>query len=151
MAHTLRPALLEDLPAIVALEAEAFAEGAWSAGAVRGALADPHGRSFVAVDEDGLVGVILGQSLFERAELLRVAVPSRRRRSGLGRALIAALARSCAEAGAEELWLEVHEANLGACALYASEGFELSHRRRGYYSGGGDALLYRRPLGPPVG
>lgn len=131
MAHTLRPALLEDLPAIVALEAEAFAEGAWSAGAVRGALADPHGRSFVAVDEDGLVGVILGQSLFERAELLRVAVPSRRRRSGLGRALIAALARSC--------------------ALYASEGFVLSHRRRGYYSGGGDALLYRRPLGPPVG
>ena len=147
----LRRAAPGDLDAIVALEAAGFADGAWSAASVGGALADPHGLSLVAIGEDGVVGVILGQVLFERAELLRVTVPPTLRRAGLGRRLLRAFAEACTEAGAEALWLEVRESNSAARGLYETEGFELSFRRRGYYRGQEDALLYVRALGAPPG
>ncbi len=147
----LRRAAPADLDAIVALEAAGFADGAWSAASVGGALADPHGLSLVAIGEDGVVGVILGQVLFERAELLRVTVPPTLRRAGLGRRLLRAFAAACAEAGAEDLWLEVRESNAAARGLYESEGFALAHRRRGYYGGEEDALLYLRALRTPPG
>lgn len=150
-AVALRRAASADLDAIVALEAAGFAEGAWSAASVRGALADPHGLSLVAVGEDGVVGVILGQVLFERAELLRVTVPRTLRRAGLGRRLLRAFAVACAEAGAEALWLEVRESNTAARTLYEAEGFVLSSRRRGYFGGLEDALLYVRALSAPPG
>lgn len=41
-----------------------------------------------------------------------------------------------------KIFLEVHEKNMPARALYGKLGFQFSGRRKKYYRDGGDALLY---------
>ena len=147
----LRRVASADLPQILALEAGGFAEGAWGEAAVVGALADPYGLHLCLVEDGVMQAVLIGQVLFERAELLRVVVAASGRRAGRGRALLRAFIDQCAVAGAEALWLEVRASNAPARALYVAEGFTLAHQRAGYYADGEDALLYCRPLGPPPG
>jgi GNAT superfamily N-acetyltransferase len=59
------------------------------------------------------------------------------RRRGLGRVVLAALARESLRRGAPSLYLQVAEDNAPARGLYASTGFE-DHHRYSYWSPGGD-------------
>ena len=47
-----------------------------------------------------------------------------------------------------EIWLEVHEQNLAARALYDKLGFKAVGRRNHYYSDSGHAILYSLKLKP---
>ena len=44
----------------------------------------------------------------------------------------------------DDLWLEVHERNLGARKLYEKFAFRKQGQRLGYYRDGGTALIYTR-------
>jgi ribosomal-protein-alanine N-acetyltransferase len=53
------------------------------------------------------------------------------------------------ESGVRALYLEVRDSNSAARALYASRGFDMVGRRRGYYQRPQeDALVLRRDLAP---
>ena len=128
--------------AIAQLERSAFAAGAWDVPAIAASLADPFGLHLgLWSDQDALVGVALGQVLFEHAELLRIIVAPAARRTGQGRALFAAFAAACGARGAEVLSLEVRASNHAARALYVDRGMQAAGCRRGYYADGEDAVL----------
>lgn len=81
------------------------------------------------------------------ADLLRIAVAPAARRTGLGRALLAASEAHLRAEGIQTLHLEVRVSNAGARGLYEGEGWREVGRRPGYYADGEDAVLYGKHLG----
>lgn len=95
---------------------------------------------------------VLGQVLFDEAEILTLACdPAHQRQGHAKRALALFLARA-AEAGARQVFLDVAADNLSAKALYAGFGFSQTGLRRGYFrtiSGQPiDALILSKALCP---
>lgn len=78
------------------------------------------------------------------AELLRIGVAPEARRGGRGRALLRHCQAELDRQGIEVLHLEVRISNLGARALYESEGWKYRGTRRAYYRDGETAVLYSR-------
>jgi len=91
-------------------------------------------------------GMILARVAADEAEVLTLAVDPASRRHGVGRALLRQALETARERDASAIFLEVAADNTPAQALYAAEDFTIIGRRPGYYPGGGDALLLRRPL-----
>lgn len=98
----------------------------------------------------GAEGFILLRTVADEAEILTLAVRPAARRSGLGRALVAAGAAEALRAGARSLYLEVAQDNTAALALYHRAGFAEAGRRPGYYrrvdGPAADALILVRKL-----
>jgi len=109
----------------------------------------PHYFGFLAFQDGEAVGVVncfWGFSTFAARPLVNVhdiAVLESHRGLGIGRALLAAVEREAAEAGACKLTLEVLEGNRPARRVYESFGF------RGYEldAATGQALFLEKPLG----
>ncbi len=147
----LRPATAADLPALVGIEAAAMRPDAWSRSALADELADelagvPGTRTVLVVDEypgPAAYGVL--RSVGGTADVQRLVVDPTRRRRGLGSALLEALLHAAETRGCSTVLLEVAADNAAARGLYAAHGFEEIDRRRGYYSGGRDALVLSRP------
>ncbi len=139
--------------ALAVLHAQAF-DRPWSAAEIE-TMAAAHGAfGIAAMDGRALLGFILLRALAGEAEVLTIAVDPRRRREGLGRALIEAAAATAAIAGAEEIFLEVAEDNPAAIGLYEQAGYEPVGRRPGYYPRAGravDAILLRARLNSAPG
>lgn len=70
----------------------------------------------------------------DQAHINQLAIHPDRRRQGLGRHLIEAVAREAARLGAGELTLEVRESNAAALALYEATGFVREAVRKNYYT-----------------
>jgi ribosomal-protein-alanine N-acetyltransferase len=101
---------------------------------------------FVAEVEGRLVGFAVGKVIGSDgetvAELESVAVDALARRSGVGKALCAAVVEWCRGEKASALELEVRAGSGGAIALYAGLGFVVTGQRKAYYRGPvEDALL----------
>jgi [ribosomal protein S18]-alanine N-acetyltransferase len=126
---------------LAALHARAF-DKPWNAGEFAALLENPLAFARLA---RGL-GLVLGWTAADEAEILTLAVTPEARRQGTGAALVSAAAAAAQAAGARALRLEVAEANHAARGLYAKLGFAAAGRRPGYYSGGGDALILRLEL-----
>lgn len=145
----LRPGRDEDLPALAALEQEAFGADAWSATTL-GELVSAAGRRLLVAERDGaVVGYALTALAGDFADLLRIAVAVDARRTGLASELVAAAGRASAGDGADRMLLEVSEANTGAHAFYLRAGFAEIDRRPGYYRDGSAALVMLRELPAP--
>lgn len=107
-------------------------------------------QTHVAIDAAGaLLGFSTGQVVLDEGELHFVVVRPERRRGGLGRQLLAAFVGAAEAAGATRLFLEVHEANAPARALYRAEGWREVGRRPGYYADGGAAIVMGRSAPHP--
>ncbi|HJN76187.1 MAG TPA: GNAT family N-acetyltransferase [Myxococcota bacterium] len=132
----IRAATEEDLLRIAELGDEAERQG-WTLEQLRGGLESGLKRVVVA----GEGSWAIGQAVAGEAHILDVRVAPKRRRRGLGSALVEALVEACE---AEVAHLEVRADNTGAVSLYESLGFEVVGRRAAYY-GGCDALLMSRP------
>lgn len=78
-------------------------------------------------------GFILSRKAADEAEILCIVVSPARRRTGLGRALLAAHLARLAAIGAAAVFLEVEEDNQPAQRLYRHFGFAEIGRRKGYY------------------
>jgi ribosomal-protein-alanine N-acetyltransferase len=77
-------------------------------------------------------------------ELENMVVAESGRRRGVGTLLLEELIKYARTQGADDIFLEVRESNLGARALYLKLGFEEVGLRRSYYSSPPeDSILYR--------
>lgn len=133
---------------LAAVHAESFpAAERWDVAAMAAMLAMP--GTFGWLDAGG--GLVLARVAADEAEILTLAVRPAARHAGLGRRLTGAAMAEAARRGAAAMLLEVACDNLAALALYAGCGFAAVGRRRGYYPGGGDALVLRAGLTPPCG
>ena len=88
----------------------------------------------IAVRGGTAVGFACFRVVEREAELLNLAVLPDVRRLGIGAQLVEAVIREAAASGAADIFLEVRESNAAAPGLYKRFGFELNHRRPGYYS-----------------
>jgi [ribosomal protein S18]-alanine N-acetyltransferase len=89
----LRPMTAADLPAVLKLEKELFAEEAWSRGMLAGELEQQPATRYYLVAEHGteLVGYAGLLAAGHQADVLSIAVTTSRWGHGLGTRLLAAL------------------------------------------------------------
>ncbi|WP_035351927.1 GNAT family N-acetyltransferase [Edaphobacter aggregans] len=149
---TIRPARLEDVGAVVALERGVAEAPHWAEreyGAMVESSAGEGVRRCLLVAESGgeLAGFAVGRAIGREevsGELESVAVATGARRAGTGRALCEAVIAWSRGQGADAVELEVRSANHGAIALYERLGFVRVGMRKGYYrEPADDAVLMR--------
>lgn len=132
----LRPMTLPDLPALMAIENEAFTNP-WSEAMVRKELEQDWSTVLLAEESTPAGPRLRGFAIFwivaDEVHVLNVATAKAFRRHGVARTLMEALlaagrARQCRLAT-----LEVRRSNVGAIRLYESMGFRSVGMRPAYY------------------
>lgn len=146
---TVRPAGLDDLNDLVALEDACFTSDRMSRRAFRHALTRGHGALLIAHDAAGsAVGYAL--VLFSRghslARLYSIAVEPNLRGQGAGRTLLLAVEDAARAEGCAYLRLEVRDDNLSAQALYKALGYRPFGRYEHYYDDAQDAVRMEKAL-----
>jgi len=136
-----------DLPAIVAIEREAFSDP-WSERSFREALDQPAVYFAVArSDADDVLGYVVAWFVADEGQIANLAVVPAGWGSRIGRALLVAALEEASARGIVDIYLEVRDSNERARRLYAGCGFEPIGRRRGYYRRPlEDAIVLRRTL-----
>lgn len=89
-------------------------------------------------------GFVIGQSLFDEAELYYIAIDPKQREKGYGKQLLDGFIKACRQRGAATIFLEVRESNEVVIAFYEKAGFQKSGVRKHYYKEGENAVLMRR-------
>ncbi len=119
-------AVAADEAAVIALWEACGLTRPWNAPAAdfRRALAGEGSDILVRRAGDGIIGTVMVGDDGHRGWVYYLAVSPTHRRSGLGRALMAAAEAWLRARGAPKLQLMVREANEGALAFYAALGFE---------------------------
>jgi len=136
-----------DLAEAERVHLDAFAEEAWDQKAIGEILAMPRAAGLVALNPAGrLVGMALYLLVAQDAELLTLAVETKARRHGIGRALVESFLAMAASAGCVNALLEVAEDNVAGQALYRSFNFKVSGRRKDYYQRPGNRRVGARLL-----
>jgi ribosomal-protein-alanine N-acetyltransferase len=136
-----------DLPGLLHLE-RCFPTDRLAERDFRCSLADPHSAVLVASLGEDLVGYAIGQ-LRPRSGSMRIfslATDPERRRTGLGRALVAAMEQEARKRGVRSLHLEVRQGDAGARAFYRLLGFSTCGSVRNYYGDGETAAGMRKHL-----
>lgn len=143
---TMRP---EDLPHVLAIERESFANP-WSDALFLQELQIPFSRIVVVRpagdDAAPVVGYLCRWVVADEIHVLNVAVHPGHRRSGAGGVLVHEALREARERCAAAVTLEVRRSNAWARRLYASFGFAEVGTRCDYYGRGEDALIMRLAL-----
>ena len=171
LAIAIEPMQLEHIPAVMAIEREAFPlpwpERAYRYELTQNELAHYYvlcprsvahsptptwQRLWQVMRRHLVAGVdpILGYGgfwlLYDEAHISTLAVHTVWRRQGLGELLLVALLDEARRLGAVRATLEVRVSNVAAQALYAKYGFEQAGRRKAYYNDNGeDALILTTP------
>ncbi|MDO9395764.1 MAG: ribosomal protein S18-alanine N-acetyltransferase, partial [Herbiconiux sp.] len=155
MTARLRPAGVDDLDAIMALEVASFTHDAWSRDSMRSELRNPHCVYLVATQVEhpdtvvGYAGLLCPPGAGD-ADIQTIAVAESQRGRGIGRRLMTRLLAAAAERRATSVFLEVRADNPVAQALYRSLGFEqIAVRPRYYQPEGVDALVMKAPVPVP--
>jgi ribosomal-protein-alanine N-acetyltransferase len=153
VALELGPATLEDLAALVALEARCHTHP-WSERGLRDAMTPAAGEGAILVlrqpwtPEDecrGIRAYCAYQVVADEVHVHNLAVAPDARRLGLARSLLAFALEIAAGKGARAAHLEVRAGNAAARALYRGAGFQEVGKRNGYYSAPvEDAILLSR-------
>ncbi len=115
---------LADHPAATALWEAAEGMSAPSLGEVAGKLERDPELFLVAEDGPVLVGVVMGSYDGRRGWIFRLAVHPRRRREGIGRALVEELERRYVAMGVRRLRLLTLSDDQGARAFWGHLGYE---------------------------
>jgi len=112
-----------------------------------------YGSSFlVACKGPEIQGFICGRRIIDEVEILNLAVRPEVRRKGIANRLVREFLEQIARHGVRMVHLEVRESNQGAIGLYASNGFRVTGRRRGYYRDPKeDAILMARDVNAVTG
>lgn len=147
-----RGARRAEAAAIARLHA-ATLETAWDKASITKLMAEPTTIAILAtIDADRLAGFALGRIAADEFEIMSVAVAAEYRRSGIGRRLVLRMLAEAGARGVHRAFLEVAETNTPAATLYATCGFDVCGRRRGYYThadgSSEDALVLARELAP---
>lgn len=147
-AIDLRPARLDDLEPLLALEQACFATDRLSRRSFRRFIDSPASDCIALVNDGRLAGYAL--ILYRRgtsvARLYSIALDPACRGQGLGRRLMAAVEQTAYDRDASELHLEVRQDNAGAITFYRDLGYRRFGRISGYYEDGMDAERYQKRL-----
>ena len=150
----LRRAVLEDVPALAALEAACFTHP-WTPAQVHEEVARVPPDMVLVLEGPGSPGGAPAgiraycsfRLVLDEMHVMNLAVDPGFRRHGLARRLLAFAMARAARAGARRALLELRAGNREALALYESLGFERLGLRRGYYGEPTeDALVLAREL-----
>jgi ribosomal-protein-alanine N-acetyltransferase len=153
----LRRAVLEDVPALAALEAACFTHP-WTPAQIHEEVArDPPDMVLVLEGPGSPSGAAAGiraycsfRLVLDEMHVMNLAVDPGFRRHGLARRLLAFATARAARAGARRALLELRAGNREALALYESLGFRSLGLRREYYGEPTeDALVLARELCGP--
>lgn len=128
------------IEAIAAIEQTCF-EDPWSSGVLAECLEQPHYIWETYTQDAQMVAYACASVSFEEGEILRIGVLPAYRRQGIGEQVLARILERLGENGVEKIFLEVRASNVAARALYSKMGFVVIGKRKGYYSGGEDAVI----------
>jgi ribosomal-protein-alanine N-acetyltransferase len=138
-----------DIPAVMSIEHELFAEDSWSEGMFWSELAERDTRRYlVDEDGDGEVRAYSGLCAYapHEAYIQTIAVAPHAQRKGIGEALLVEMLDEATRRGCPHVDLEVRADNAAAQRLYERHGFVQIAVRRGYYQPSNvDAIVMRRP------
>jgi len=81
------------------------------------------------------------------AYIQTLEVAPERRGRGVGGELLRRVEDSARAAGAQAIWLHVHEQNAAAIRIYQAHSYLCEGREEDYYAPGNTALIYGKPLG----
>jgi [ribosomal protein S18]-alanine N-acetyltransferase len=144
---TIRPAVPDDLDAVVAIERQSFTDPPWSRASFTALVDSPRAFFSVACGAGTVVGYVVAWVVGDEAEVANLAVALEWRGRGVGAVLLDAALTEARQGGAHVAHLEVRDSNKAARALYGSRGFTPVGRRRRYYqSPVEDAVLLRCDL-----
>lgn len=142
MNPVFRLAVIEDLPALLALEQQCFTTDRLSRRSFRWMISRAHGQLLVAQRGERLVGyaLVLFHRGTSRARLYSIAIAVDARGSGLGKQLLERAEACALEHDCACLRLEVRIDNPMAIALYERNGYRRFGLIQDYYQDHADAL-----------
>lgn len=137
----LRRATADDLPRLLAIEAQWPTTPRWNAEHFKRELGSERSLGLVAEEGGRVVGFGFLWLLPGEGQVADIAVDAAAARRGFGRALLRRMVEEARARRCETVTLEVSAENLPAQKLYAAEGFRVVGRRPKIYNGTDDALL----------
>lgn len=143
-----RPAVLEDLPAIDRIEQQSFSEDRLSRRSLRYLLTKARAVNLVAALDDQVVGYItvLVRSGSTSARVYSLAVDPEARGARIGARLLEAAERAVLSRGLVRIHLEVRADNGAAIHRYRAAGYAPFAAEPGYYEDGETALKFAKTL-----
>jgi ribosomal-protein-alanine acetyltransferase len=141
----LRPATLDDIPALMALEKHAVTAAHWSAEQYREIFSrNPPRVAIVIEDQNAIQGFLIARAVGPEWELENIAIADSARRRGLGTRLLGEFLNTARSHGALAVFLEVRESNSAARRLYEKWAFSASGIRSNYYRDPEEAAITYR-------
>jgi ribosomal-protein-alanine N-acetyltransferase len=141
MPAAIRSAVLNDVPAILAIEREAPGAAHWTRDQYNQLVSS--GVVLVAAEAGRPCGCVCAQTVAGEWELENVVVATGFLRRGIASELMRGLIQRAKNEAASAILLEVRESNLAARGLYEKHGFREVGRRPAYYNDPvEDAILY---------
>lgn len=126
---------------IAEIEVQSF-KTPWSTQMIANELENPLANYFV-IEKSGQVVAYMGYyRILDEAHITNIAVKPDEKRKGYGKTLLSFVLNEMKENGVQRVTLEVNEKNIAAIRLYESFGFLQAGRRKKYYEGVDDALIY---------
>ncbi|MFZ3283006.1 peptidase C39 family protein [Pseudomonas sp.] len=148
MSAVFRPATVEDLPALLALEMQCFTTDRLTSRSFQWMITRAHGQLLVAEREGHLLGYAL--VLFHRgtslARLYSIAIAADARGEGLGKQLLQRIETIALQHDCAYLRLEVRTDNPAAIALYERNGYRRFALIHDYYEDHADALRLEKRI-----
>jgi ribosomal-protein-alanine N-acetyltransferase len=148
-APTLQPISPFDVELLAALHRQCFTaiwDRPWNAKSFADVLAMPGAAGEIICDNDAPVGFGITLQAVDEVELLLLAILPEQRGRGFGRRLLDSLLSAAAARGAKRALLEVADRNIPAISAYTKVGFTTCGRRKQYYPGPTDAVLFEKAL-----
>ena len=148
----IRSATLDDIDALIALEAQCFDEDRISRRQFRHLLTRGNAAVLVESRDGHIVGdvVVLFSRATSVARLYSLAVAAEARGQGLAKSLVHAAEQAAWSKQRAYLRLEVRKDNSAAIALYERLGYRRFGEWVDYYDDHADAWRYEKPLSPEL-
>ncbi|GGF83156.1 ribosomal-protein-alanine acetyltransferase [Paenibacillus albidus] len=125
---------LEDIPAILVIEREAFTMP-WTEEAFRNELTHNHFAKYMVMELNGyIIGYAGMWAIVDEAHVTNIALLEAYRGRKWGERLLDELMQTAAYLGMNSITLEVRVSNEIAQNLYRKKGFRSAGTRKGYYS-----------------
>lgn len=128
------------LPKLVDIEKECFDDN-YSEKTLLADINNDMNDVFVAIVDDDVVGYINVFHIFDEANLIKIAVMEKFRRSGIATKLLNKATDHVKKLGVTKMYLEVSEKNKAGIDFYVKNQFKPTTKREKYYNDLSDAII----------